>query len=88
MNLEKAKPIALAVEESTGWNITNLADEIVKRVREDAADSGRDAIDKWSDSGDDILREEIFHSVMSRDSANARLVVEAVRTLVSATLEL
>lgn len=87
MEMEKAKRIALAVEESTGWNITNLADEILKQVNEDAADSGRDALDEWSDCGDDILREEIFHSVMSRDPANARLVVEAVRTLVSATLE-
>jgi hypothetical protein len=88
MNPDDAQALASCIEIAISWNIRGMADEVLKQIREDAADSGREAIEEWRDCGDDVLRENVYYAVMSRDPQHAKLVVEAVRVLVIAILEL
>lgn len=86
MDLEHAKKVAAAIEDATGWNVSGLAEDLLKQVRENAADTDRDPLDEWQDCGSDLLRDEVYYSVMSRDPANVAIVTEAVRSLVEAHL--
>lgn len=89
MKIDDAQALASVIEIATTWNVRGMADEVLKEVREYAESSQErnDPQSAWEFAGDDILRNTVYHSVMSRDPVHARMVVEAVRTLVEATLE-
>lgn len=89
MKLDDAQALASVIEIATTWNVRGMADEVLTEVRNYAASSQErnDPHSAWDFAGDDILRDTVYHAVMSRDPDHARLVVEAVRTLVKATLE-